>query len=258
MQHEYNHPAFPQPSDASTTIWRYMDRTKFEWFMTHGRLFMPSANHLGDPLEGTAPAGTREWWRRQMKGANTPEHRRIIEHNRDFLSRMAQGLRSHYYVSCWHMNAHENHAMWSCYAPEAESVAIKTTYAALRKCLPSYVEMGTVRYIDYASGCLPTMNMFEYVTHKDSYYAFEREVRAVAVPPFAGPDVADFSKNYFECESRPGFLVYAPVVDLPELVQGVVLHPDAPSDFEKETASLCRRKGLAQPEASRKNREPAF
>jgi hypothetical protein len=47
------------------------------------------------------------------------------------------------------MNPHENNAMWGCYTKQPESVAVRTTYAALRESLPrSYIEMGVVRYID--------------------------------------------------------------------------------------------------------------
>ena len=45
--------------------------------------------------------------------------------------------------------------------------------------------MGYVRHIDYASTRLPARdngiaNMFEYITHKDQWFSWEREVRAVA------------------------------------------------------------------------------
>ena len=86
------------------------------------------------------------------------------------------------------------------------------------------------------------MNMFEYIMHKDSYYALEREVRAVA---FRRP------VDHFESETVPGFLVFAPVVDLAKLIQGVVLHPEASPAFEVEITELCLLKGLARPERSR-------
>src|SRR5712691_1593487 len=178
-----NHPAFPQPEDPITTLWRYMNADRFEWLVTNRRLFMSKPDQLRDLLEGTTPKGELEWWRREAANAGTEEHRRTIEHNREFLSRMAKGFRNHYYVSCWHMNQHENHAMWRCYTTQPEAVSIRTTYVALRECLPNYVGMGMVRYIDYTNERLPTMNMFEYIMHKDIYYHFEREVRAVAFPP---------------------------------------------------------------------------
>jgi hypothetical protein len=110
----YVHPAFPQP-DPAVILWRYMDASRFRWLAEHTRLFMPSADRLGDPLEGTTPHGELKWWEREAAGADTEEKRRIIEHNRAFLSRMAQTFQKNYYVSCWHMNTHGSHAMWGCY-----------------------------------------------------------------------------------------------------------------------------------------------
>ena len=253
------HPAFPQPSDQSVTIWRYMDASKFEWLVANERLFMPSASHLGDPFEGTTPDGELEWWKREAANADTAEKRGIIEYNRSFLSRMAQALRNHYYVGCWHMNSHENSAMWGCYTTSSEAVAVKTSYAALRAALPAYVEMGVVRYIDYATGRLPSMNMFEYIMHKDNYYGFEQEVRAVGTPPAVKElGLGDFTTNHFELEAIPGFLVYAPPVDIEKLIHGVVLHPDASADFTRKVADLCTAKNLPSPERSRRTRAPSF
>ena len=75
----------------------------------------------------------------------------IIEANRAKLSAFAKGFKGHYYVSCWHINQHENDAMWKAYTCSSRSVAIRTTFAALRTCLPSYVDIGIVRYLDYRS-----------------------------------------------------------------------------------------------------------
>jgi hypothetical protein len=104
MDQRGNHPAFPQPADLSSVLWRYMDSEKFQWMISCGRLLMASADRFGDFLEGTTPEGDLEWWRRAELDAASEEHRRIIDYNRRFQSRWAQKLRSNYYVSCWHMN----------------------------------------------------------------------------------------------------------------------------------------------------------
>jgi len=192
---------------------------------------MGKADRLGDPLEGTRPEGDLKWWLRQASTADSDARRRIIEHNRDFISRMAKSFREHYYVSCWHMNKYENRAMWGCYTRTAEAVAVRTTYGALRECLPAYVNIGMIRYIDYATERLSTMNIFEYIMHKDIYYAFEREVRAVAFPPVDDLGASDFQGSHFVSESDAEFIIYAPPIDLKRLVFGVVLHPDASPTF---------------------------
>ena len=55
---------------------------KFVWLVQHGRLFMPRANRLGDPLEGTTPDGELNWWRNAAATADTEEERRINKDNR--------------------------------------------------------------------------------------------------------------------------------------------------------------------------------
>ena len=139
--------------------------------------------------------------------------------------------------------------MWECYTRTSEAVAVRTTYSALKECLPEYVDIGVVRYIDYANQSLPSMNMFEYIMHKDSYFEFEREVRAVAAPP-AVPELGltNFCDNLFESEMDASIRVYAPTIDLTKLVHGVVLHPAAVSDFRIRVAQLCSSNGLPTPD----------
>jgi len=254
-----SHPAFPQPEDDTVVLWRYMDVQKFRWLVENSRLFMPSVVRLGDPLEGTAPKGRIIWWQREAENANSEEHRHIIENNRAFISGVSQILRNNYYVSCWHMNQSENHAMWQCYTTRPEAVAIRTTYASLRECLPDYIEIGVVRYIDYSEEDLPTMNMLEYIMHKDEYYGFESEVRVVVLyPPEGAVGSEHFKQNHFESDSAPGLLVYAPQIQLNQLIHGVVLHPDASQEFQAQTSLICDEAGLPQPQISRKEREPLF
>jgi hypothetical protein len=258
MQERYRHPAFPQPHDPAAVLWRYMSGERFKWLVEFKRLSMPAADRLGDPLEGSTPHGELEWWKRKA-GESDEQQRQIVEYNRKFLSRMAEAWRIHCYISCWHVNPYENHGMWGCYTKQSESVTIRTTYLTLRECLPSYVEIGTVRYIDYANDRLPDMNMFQYVMHKDKYYGFEQEVRAVAFPPVApDPASADFSSNMFELESTPGFRLFAPPIDDRRLIQGIVLHPDASRTFQDEMMTLCTANALPKPEPSRRTRTPVF
>lgn len=259
MKQPYKHPAFPQPDDSSIVLWRYMNADKFEWLISYGRIFMASVDRLGDPLEGTTPVGELEWWRRKAASTASEEHRRIVEYNRDFLSRMAKKFRKHCYASCWHINQYENHAMWKCYTNNPKAVAIRTTYETLKNCLPDYIFLGIIRYIDYAIHRLPTMNMFEYIMHKDIYYSFEREVRVVAFsPPMEAPGGKQFADNHFERENFPGFLVYAPPMDINRLIHGVVLHPEAPAKFKSRIDTMCAKSGLPTPTTSRKIRDPVF
>lgn len=236
-----------------------MDFDKFEWLVNNSRLFIPRADQLGDPFEGTTPTGEVQWWERQAENADSDEQRRIIEHNRSVKSHMAQRFRDHYYVSCWHLNEFENYAMWQCYTKNSNAVAVKTNYIALRDCLHNYVEMGLVRYIDYATERLPSMNLFEFIMHKDIYYKYENEVRAVAASFIANEEwQKHFNENHFESEKSPGDLVYAPPIDLAKLVTAVILHPEMSPNVQNKVVDLCIKNRLNQPILSRRTQRPIF
>ena len=253
------HPSFPQPDDTGQVIWRYMDSNKFEWMLEHGRLFMSTADNLGDPREGSTPPGYIAWWQRESDAASSEEQRETIVHNRQFFAYFVPLLRKRYYVSCWHMNNHENHAMWYCYAKTTESVAISTTYRVLRAELPIEALMGIVRYIDYSTDRLPWGNMFEYIMHKDVAYGYEAETRAVVMPPPTKELGLDkFIADHFCLASDPDILFYAPKVDLKSLIQGITLHPEAPDDFVAKVRASCLTKGLPEPRLSRETTKPVY
>ena len=128
MSDEYQHPAFQPPPHPDVVLWRYMGFEKFDWPVKNQRLFMPSAQFLGDPLEGVAPAGHIEWWMDLAENAESEVKREIIENNRKKLSAFAEAFRPNYYVSCWHMNAVESSKMWRAYTESSEAVAVTTTW----------------------------------------------------------------------------------------------------------------------------------
>ncbi len=260
MPDQYHHPAFPQPDDGSIILWRYMDLNKFSWLIDEESLFMPSASKLGDPLEGTTPTGELKSWEQRASEADTDEQREIIRENRIRLSAFAQQFRNHhYYVSCWHKNTYENYAMWGCYTKTKEAVAIFTSYDTLRACVPDFVLTGEVRYIDYTCDRLPSMNLYEHIMHKDIYYSYEQEIRAVASPPATDElGRSDFISHYFFSETDPEFRFYAPPVKITQLIHGLILHPQASQVFAQNIAEICREKCLPSPQASRSNHPPRF
>lgn len=257
MEQPYNHPAFPQPEDLSIALWRYLDFSKFDWLVNFGRIFMPQANSLGDPFEGTRPEGDLKWMQHEAAKAVSDEQRKIIEHNSALFSRGAREFRNMYFVSCWHMNRHENYAMWKCYTKQTDAVAIRTTYSALREILPDYINIGMVRYIDYTTERLPTFNLLEDIMHKEVYYSFESEVRAVALTPVKGGFGYDhFKENHFKLERQPGSSVLAPPIDIKYLIHGLVIHPQASPEFQLKVRKICAERDLPNPSKSRICRDP--
>ena len=249
MIEHVHHSAFPQPASPNLAIWRYLTLSKFEWLATEGRLFMPSAAHLGDPLEGTQPRGEGEYWQSLVDHATTDEQRRTIEHNRKLTREFAVAFRTRYYVSCWHINDAINREMWELYAPDGDSVAVRSTAGRLNSALPPYVEVGMVRYIDFRTDRLPTLNMLEHITHKNVVFQHERELRAVAMHPIVeGSDQDHFRAHHFEAENNPEFRVFVPPVSLSDLIEAVLVHPRASTAFIDRVQSLCDGSKLPAPE----------
>jgi hypothetical protein len=253
------HPSFPPPDDHSQVLWRYMDSDKFEWLLEHGRLFMSTADNLGDSREGSTPPGEIDWWKQEYNNAATEEQRATVDHNRNFFANFAQNFRRRYYVSCWHMNTHENYSMWRCYTRTKRAVAIRTTYSALRKALPITALMGVIRYIDYSKDRLPSGNMFEWIMHKDINFRYEAEVRAVVpLPPNDELGLQKFLEDHFALTANRSFHVYAPTVDVTTLIDGIVLHPDASKTYAAKVRKLCAAKGLCAAASSRETAEPVY
>src|SRR5271155_6016592 len=97
----YQHPAFPQPTNLNAVIWRYMAIEKFEWLVAERRLYMARADLLGDDHEGTTPPAELAGWRMAAEQAEDEHRRRTIENNSAQLSEYAEVFRKSYYISCW-------------------------------------------------------------------------------------------------------------------------------------------------------------
>lgn len=256
-----SHPSFPQPTNPDATLWRYLDVSKFEWLVEARRLYMPTADRLGDHLEGTTPQAEIDWWDAKIAAAPTDEDREVMVHNRRFLASMSALMRQRYFVSCWHMNDYESSVMWGSYTSSRDAVAIRTTFSALRAALPAFVYLGVVRYIDYdttrfAEG-MP--NMFDWIMHKEAIYRGESEVRAVVYPPATDEfGLAAFNASTFHHDGAPEKLLYAPEINPADLIHAVVVHPEATQAFTAKIAALCATNQLPPPSRSRGARTAVF
>ena len=251
----YQHPAFPQPDDPHAVIWRYMDLAKFTDLVSRRHLYMARADRLGDEHEGTTPTAELEYWRLLAEQAGTEEERRNIQGQREQLSEFARDFRPTYYVSCWHMAPDENIAMWDRYVQSKDAVAIRSTFSTLRSQLdPTVIEVGVVRYLDYSTHRLPSLNIMQLIMHKRHFYLDEREVRAVlwsAAPDFIRRDHVD----PFLTADRAAFL--API-NPQTLIHGIVLHPKATGEATAHLSELCAAHSLPKPTASRISSKPEF
>jgi hypothetical protein len=243
------HPSFPQPNDQTISIWRYMTSSQFQWLLSEKRLYMSCASQLGDSQEGTAPVGENLCGKTQLKNAKNFQEQNFIKLTLDQVDKFARGFRNHYFVSCWHMNAEEAPTMWDKFFPypNKQEIAIKTTYQALHKCFPDWINMGKVKYIDYQTDQLKRRegtvlpNLYEYIMTKNREKCdWENEVRAVA----NAIDISCYDPTSFFQDIKSKSFVYAPIIDLSLLIQKIYSHPDSSQDYLETRDEELRRANL--------------
>ena len=138
--------------DKETTIWRYMDFTKFSWLMFKKKLHFHRADEFSDPFEGSTPANIVEarnsiyneveftdisddvmdqnWPKRLTESVEY-----FCENMPSIHSTLNKRLKKFTFLNCWHLNRNESAAMWEIYGQQNKAIAIKTTYGKLIECL---------------------------------------------------------------------------------------------------------------------------
>ncbi len=259
-----DHPVFPKPQNSDAVIWRYLSFTKFVSLIVSRSLFfsgIPSLRQF-DPFEGTLPTGNlklREMTYRELyHELPTDEARQRIESL--FLeedSNIENFLIPYLVINCWHMNPTESAAMWKLYLPGGEGIAIQSTFERLTKCFIQVsgtpvghdgkainVFVGLVEYVDHEEGIISEGNLFYRVTHKDPSFAYEHELRAVALlPPIgkADPDKDVIPQVILDLKRNGGISF---PIDLQILIESIVLPPTCPDWIKELTRSLLVQYGL--------------
>lgn len=247
-----NDPVFPNVSDSSVPIWRYMDTAKFLSLIDRQALFFARLDNLGDPFEGSLTK-RREFIRQESK-------RQVL--HRD-TSQLVESIIVNTIVNCWHMNERESFAMWRLYAPNNQGVAIRSTVDQLISCFQSYdgdtyhqeghwmprlfVKVGIVKYIDFDS--YDGQGEEIYLLKRLSF-EHERELRAVVEDhSFMG----DPHSNY---PRFPRSGDYVPC-DVKKLINEIYVPPGAPHWFRSIIASVVNKYGYDFPiKQSELDREP--
>jgi hypothetical protein len=154
-------------------IWRYLTHEKYLDLLEERALFFPRADLFPDSIEGSYPDANRVvrdlvWSRINI----SDEQREIIEGH----SKLAKALT---YVSCWHVSEHESDAFWKIYAPTEKGIAIQSTVWRLRACLPDFIHIHPVTYLDYRRQRIPDGHSLYPFFFKTREYWLENELRAV-------------------------------------------------------------------------------
>jgi hypothetical protein len=241
---ETQHESFSLPTNKDIPIWRYMDLAKYLSMLEHQSLFFSRATLLGDPFEGSATkmmVASREYIRANR--ATDPALAQWKEVPEIVFEKQANIFKSMvptYFVNCWHMNEHESAAMWKLYSSSNEAVCIRSSYRRLRQCLPMFVHIGEVKYINYDGEFFAAWQAFNYIMHKRWSYAHERELRAV------------FWEMGGTAEAQPYKAQITPAgvampVDLPSLIDTVYISPAAATWFAEVVKAMTLRCGFQFP-----------
>lgn len=233
----------PEPKDATSAIWRYVEFWKLKDLVQTGQLYLRRADRLDDEHEGLPPF---EYER--ILNLSRYELNDIRERNHDIGS-LAQ-FRQSFYVNCWHLDIGETATMWARYSKDG--VAIVSRYDLLKQVLDPLPDKVMVGLIRYGSAHLAGWNVIRFVTTKRKKYSLEREVRAMIWLT----DTGDGMNRHFDLANRAHDQpIYDPpatlpegirrAIDVPSLIAEVVASPFAPAGRLGEVKALLADAGIA-------------
>ena len=223
------HPAFRYP-DPKSSLWRYMDFTKFISLLETSQLYFNRCDRFDDPYEGTVTRGTTHLMRDQ--GQTERDIAAYVDNTKVWRQQM--------YVNCWCKSECESAAMWGLYLQTPEGVAIRTTAARLGSALgptPISVGLTEVTYVDFERHAYNPGNIFHHYVFKRLSFQHEMEVRAIVWR------VEEKNQPLIEADA-PRLLID---LDLPTLSESVQVSPTAQPWFVDLVKQCVRRYGLDVP-----------
>lgn len=168
------------PAEHNPVLWRYLTNAKFAELVRTRALRFTRQDKLreldnGEGMLAQSRAFTKaSRGREQFLAAKT--RRGDWEENLwHSIHSDALSVARRVFLSCWHMNPVENEAMWKAYAPQAGSVAVRSTPAALIAALDlgaGSLRCAPVAYVDSA-----TIAGTNATFAKGLEFSFEREWR---------------------------------------------------------------------------------
>lgn len=223
-------PFLNTPANEQTTIWRYMDFTKFVSLLDKKALYFARSDKLSDKFEGAIPKPTSQAMESSIiqsfeVGSSIAQEtlKEISEANRE--------VRKWLFLNCWHMNDNESAAMWQLYVQKNEGIAIRSTFSRLSDSLSSPYEViiGMVNYIDYDKTMIPTGNVFHALFCKRRSFEHEHELRAAILKPNKGSNL--LQGLYIPC-------------NLNILVDEIFVSPESPNWFKELVSSILEKYSL--------------
>lgn len=216
-----------------TTVWRYIDFTKFVDLITSKKLFFCRSDNFEDPFEGLF----------RLKDFETTK---AMFDNQSITKKF-------YFLNCWHINENQSDAMWKIFLKTNNGIAIKSTIGNIINSLKETkdeVYISEVYYRDFDKVTFNdlmlesqnrrfdsrggSVNQFNY---KRISFEHEKELRLYYIDtpiPHAiknGSPREPIEKKYID-------------VDLSELIQEIVIAPFADEWFQEMVERLLQELNL--------------
>ncbi|MGZ4031285.1 MAG: hypothetical protein ACXVP2_03870 [Tumebacillaceae bacterium] len=229
-----------EPIEENPIIWRYMSFAKFMSILQYNQIFFTRSDMFkDDPFEGIMTVRYRRERREgfeRFKNSDPINLGKFPDWAESHDYRHEKHVRKSTFISCWHMNAEENYAMWKVYVQGFEGVAIKSDYLRLRKSLNNEesIIIGKVNYIDPNDEVVPDEHGVFQFLHKRPYFQYENELRAIYF---------DRAYNYLE-EPRDisGDMI---AVDIEMLVDAIYISPWAGEWFKDLVKTVLDKYGFS-------------
>jgi hypothetical protein len=233
----------PEPTDARSSIWRYVEFWKLRDLVQTGQLYFRRADKLEDEHEGLPPIEYERVLNLSKFDLNDIQER---DHT---IGSLAQ-FRQSFYVNCWHLHIKETATMWARYGKDG--VVIVSRYELLKQVLHPLRDRVMVGLIRYGTEHLTGWNVIRFITTKREKYSLEREVRAMIWLT----DTGDGMNRHFDVANRPHDRpIYDPPPTLPEgirrevdvasLITEIVVSPFAHAGLLAEVQALLAAAGIA-------------
>ncbi len=223
------HKLFSQPP-SETKIWRYLKKQKIFSLFESKCLFFAKASSLEDPFEGRYPLNYQ-----RDEGASFNRARFGHVRFNQGPNYVPSEVKESVCICCFTMNEYESDVSWKAYLQGIEGAAIQLTVAklisSLDECQEEDIFIGEVTYLDYKSELFYNEgNLFTPFLHKRAEYTHENELRAITTKVLTNSERMDKG-------------IFIPV-SLQNLLERIVLSPNASKDFENQVTSFCIENGL--------------
>lgn len=231
---ELNEPHFNQ------RLWRYMDFPKFMALIQNKSLYFPNVSefHMSDPSEGF-PSSLNykpEQIISTLRQAGVkPDNNKI----NSFINMLKETLpltRNGLYINCWHMNDNESNSQWKIYGNNPMSLAIVSNFKRIKMAITDSKTIygSKVTYYNPEKDVTSSRNALHHATVKRQAFSHEKEFRLIYL------NTADMHKNY----ANHGISVD---VELTELIETIVISPQAPQWFIPVVKSVINDYGFNIP-----------